>query len=117
MKRNFTFKASSELDEKPIPEKKNKQSPSKDELKDIINKQKQEIKILKQKVRRREKKIDSLSSVIDDLKEKLIINDSTATLFESKFSGLSLEMLKNQLKYGERKTQGRRYDDEIKKMR
>ena len=53
LKRNFTFKASSESDEKPVPEKKIKQSPSKDELKDIRNKQNQnQIKILKQKIRR-----------------------------------------------------------------
>ena len=73
LKRNFTFKASSESDEKPVPEKKIKQWTL-----------------------------------------KLPRNDSTATLLESKFSCLSLEMLKNQLKNGERKTQGKRYDDEIK---
>ena len=38
LKRNFTFKASPESDKKPVPEKKIKQSPSKDELKDIRNK-------------------------------------------------------------------------------
>ena len=77
--------------------KKSKVSPSKDELKKIIEKQKFEIKTLKQKIRRKEKKITCLSGVLSDLKEKSLINQSTASLLEEKFSGLTLEMIKNQL--------------------
>ena len=96
--------------------KKSKVSPSKDELKKIIEKQKSEIKTLKQTIRRKEKKITCLSGVLSDLKEKSLINQSTASLLEEKLSGLTLEVIKNQLKNQDRGSQGRRYDEEVKKF-
>ena len=113
LKRNMTTPSSS-VDLSVA--KKSKVSPSKDELKKIIEKQKSEIKTLKQKIRRKEKKITCLSGVLSDLKEKSLINQSTASLLEKKFSGLTLEMIKNQLKNQDRGSQGRRYDEEVKKF-
>ena len=41
-------------------------SPSKIELQDFIQRQKKEIKTIKQKVRRQQRKIDSLSGLLED---------------------------------------------------
>ena len=60
-------------EEQPSTKKIKIVSPSKDDLKMKINEQKNTIKILKQKVRRKETKIKSLSILVEDLtKEKFI---------------------------------------------
>ena len=52
---------------------------------------------MRQKVKRKVTKIGSLSNLIDDLKEKALIDESTVTVLKNKFSGTTLELIKNQL--------------------
>ena len=54
------------MNEGPSSLKNFKLSPSKAELKDFMQKQRKEIKTLKQKVRRQQRKIDSLSDLLKD---------------------------------------------------
>ena len=102
-----------------IPEKKRKidvnvapppkSSPSKEELK-------KKIKILQQKVRRKEKKIHTVQGLIDDMaKKKLLENDISNTLKET-FSGLPLTMIENHLKNQDRESHGNRHSDEVKRF-
>ena len=96
--------------------KKIKTSPSKEDLKAIINDQKRKVKALQQKVRRKETKITCLSSVVEDLKNKSLIDDRTAIKLDEKFSGLTMEIIQNQLQNQNRDPRGRRYSDEVKKF-
>ena len=102
------------VDEGPSVVKNMKLSPSKDELKDRIKKQNKEIKTLKQKVRRQRKKIDS--SVITDMKDKALIDDKTFLKLNDSFSGVTLDMIANQIHNQDRDPRGRRYSDEVKKF-
>ena len=95
------------------PPKKAKASPSKEELKMKISEQKKKIKILQQKVRRHETKINSLSSIVDDLKEKCLVDQSTALKLNESFSGLTMDIIQNQLKNQNRDPKGRPYKHAI----
>ena len=57
-------------------------SPSKEDLKNVIKDHKKKIKSLQQKVRRKETKINSMSSLLDDLKEKSLIDQRTGPEIE-----------------------------------
>ena len=75
------------LNEGPSFLKNIKLSPSKAAFKNFIQKQKKEIKILKQKVRRQQRKIDSLSGLLKDLKEKTPIDQNNVLKLNNIFSG------------------------------
>ena len=87
-----------------------KKSPSKEELKSEVTRLKREVKTLKQKVKRKETKINALSNIIDDLKEQSLIDENTAVRLRDKFSGTTLELIKNQLANQGKTLRGRRYD-------
>ena len=61
-------------------------------------------------------KIGSLSNLIDDLKEKALIDESRVTVLKNKFLGTTLELIKNQLLNQEKDPKGRRYEEEVKKF-
>ena len=61
----------------PSTSKSIKHSPTKEELKSIIQKQNKEIKTLKKKVKRKVEKICSLTGLIKDLNEKTLIDQKT----------------------------------------
>ena len=84
-------------------------SPSKEDLKNVIKDHKKKIKTLQQKVKRKETKINSLSSLLDDLKEKSLIDQRTALKLNENFSGLTINIIENQLKNQNRDPRGRRY--------
>ena len=100
----------------PPPSAKEPKSPSKEQLKSEIVQLKREVKTLRQKVKRKVTKIGSLSNLIDDLKEKALIDESTVTVLKNKFSGTTLELIKNQLLNQEKDPKGRRYEEEVKKF-
>ena len=56
-----------------------------------------EVKTLKSKVKRKETKVNALSIIIDNLKEKALIDETTAVRLKDRFSGTTLELIKNQL--------------------
>ena len=90
-------------------------SPSKDDLKATIIEQKKIIKTLQQKVRRKEKKIESL---IADLKrEKSISKASNAKeTLDGSFNGLSLDLIQNHFINQNRDHRGRRHNEKAKKF-
>ena len=77
---------------------------------------KKELKTIKQKVKRREEKITSLTGAVESLREKSLISDATAINLEENFDGITSDMIKNQLKNQGRNPKGRRYCDEVKKF-
>ena len=64
-------------------------SPPKDDLKKKRNEQKNTIKILKQKVRRQEVKMKSLSVLVEDLTKEMLISKNTAIMSNEAFSPVS----------------------------
>ena len=76
------------VNEEPSFLKNVKLSPSKVEFKNFIQKQKKEIKILKWKVRRQQRKIDSLSGLLKDLKERIPVDQNTVVKLNNIFSGI-----------------------------
>ena len=72
------------------------------------------IKILKQKLKRKDKKIASLSKVIQNLEKKKIISIDVAELLENNFSGLTKELLKSELKNRGKK---KKVIDTLKKLK
>ena len=90
-----------------IPEKKKQktESPSKEELKAIVEKQKKKIKTLNRKVTRRTSREKSLSCAIKDLKKLLCANSSE--WLECLFAGLSSDLIINHFKNQNRIATGR----------
>ena len=74
------------------------------------------IKTLKQKLRRKERKIDCLADLIKKLKDEMHIANDVADLLEQNFSGISCEIFKSELVNKDRSAHGHRYSDEIKKF-
>ena len=74
-----------------------RQSPSKLDLK-------KKIKVLHQKVRRRDKKIESLNSLVNDLLEKKLISEDVSKILDENFSGLPLDIIQNHFKNKDRKS-------------
>ncbi|XP_046862795.1 THAP domain-containing protein 2-like [Xenia sp. Carnegie-2017] len=73
------------------------------------------IKTLKQKLRRKETKIQSLSSLVKKLEKEKFISSDAASILDNNFSGVGGEILKSDLKNKNRAATGRRYSDEVKK--
>ena len=98
-------------------------SPSKEDLRELLKskdakleEQRRKIKVLQQKVRRRDAKIQNLQDLITDLKEKGLLRPNVSDLLSESFSGLSCELIKNHFSNQDKKNQGHRYDDEVKKF-
>ena len=100
--------------EEPPPKK--IKSPTKEELNETIRNLKKELKTLRQKVKRRKEKITSLKGIVENLRDKSSISDETAINLEENFTGMSSELIKNQLKNQARNPKGRRYCDEVKRF-
>ena len=60
-----------------------------------IIEQKAKIKILQQKVRRRTKKITDMTKIMDDLKDKKLMESSVADQISENFSDLSRDIIMN----------------------
>ncbi|KFM72260.1 THAP domain-containing protein 9, partial [Stegodyphus mimosarum] len=69
-----------------------------DKKNEEIEKLKKRIKVCNLRVSRKAKKINNLVSIIEDLKEKNLVNCKTAELLEQNFSELSLQALKKKTK-------------------
>ena len=95
----------SKVESSPIKRK----SPSKG---DLLKK----IKTLQQKVRRKEKKIDTLKSLLNELVKKQLLTEDVSANLEKSFSGLPLDIIKNHYKNKDRKSKGHRHSDEVKRF-
>jgi hypothetical protein len=98
-------------------------SPTKDDLKKIIDEknsllliQKSKIKVLQQKVRRKEAKIEKLDGLLNDLKDKTLLTPKLADSFSTIFSGLTCEIIRNHFANQERNPRGYRHSDEAKRF-
>jgi len=74
------------------------------------------LKLLQQKVRRQQLKINNLQQLLKSLEQKGLLNSENSEVINSKFEGLSQEIFLNQLKNCKRHTKGHRYSAEIKKF-
>ena len=74
------------------------------------------VKTLKQKLKRKECKIDSLAGIIKKLKDDQYITTDAAQVLDNNFSGVTCELFKSELKNKDRPAKGHRYTDEIKKF-
>ena len=74
------------------------------------------MKKLKQKLRRKERKIDCLTDLIKKLKDDMYIANDAADLLELNFSGISCEIFKSKLINKDRLAHEHRLSDEIKKF-
>ena len=74
------------------------------------------IKTLQQKLRRKEKKINSMKDTITNLKDKKLVNDDVANILQQNFSGLTREIISNKIHNNNVKPKGHRYNDEIKRF-
>ena len=88
-----------------------KASPSKQQLKNIIAEKDKNIKILKQKIRRKETKIKSLSQLVDELKKKKLVSEVAAEQLEEAFSGVSSDIIVNHFKNKDRRPRGYRHSE------
>ena len=75
---------------------------------------KKKIKVLHQKVRRRDKKIQNLNSLVNDLLEKKLISEDVSKILEENFSGLPLDIIQNHFKNKDWNSRGQRQSDEVK---
>ena len=71
--------------------------------------------MLQQKIRRQTKKISSLKDIIENLKRNQLLKEAPAELLKDQFSGLTLEMLKNEMQNAKRKCRGHCNTEEVKK--
>ena len=78
--------------------------------------EKKKNKVLQQKVRRKQKKISTLTKLFSDLTSRKLINNEVASNLNENFSGLTLELIKNHLFNQDREPRGRRHNDEAKKF-
>ena len=77
---------------------------------------KKKIKTLQQKVRRQNKKIESLQEVMSNLKDKKLLNSEAAQVLDDSFSGLTHDIILDRFKNQDRVPKGHRYSDEVKKF-
>jgi hypothetical protein len=95
----------------PLPSSKRKptSSPKKQKLR-------RNVKTLKQKLRRRGKKVESMNEIIKNLKKKEYLSNEIAELLNTNFSGLTNEIMQSELANNNRASKGKRYSDEVKKF-
>ena len=84
-------------------------SPTKKKLKG-------KIKTLNQKLRRRNNKINSLHDIIDTMKNRSMLSFSAADLLKDQFSGISSEILMNEIRNLSATPKWMRYSEELKKF-
>ena len=77
---------------------------------------KSKIKNLQQKIRRRNTKISSMSELIKTLSDKKFISDDITSFLDRNFSGLKLDLIKNEIQNVYAKPQGSRYSDAVKQF-
>ncbi len=77
---------------------------------------KKKLLVTQQKVSRLEKSNARLSDALKDLEKKKVISHDCSEMLEVKFSGMALELFKNQAKNMDTQPKGRRYTDEVKKF-
>ena len=73
-------------------------SPTKEDLQAKLKQQESKIKVLKQKLRRKYKRISTFKDIISQLKGKQLIKEQLAVQLQDEFSGLSLVVIKNHFK-------------------
>ena len=122
MKRPLPVVVNNDDDEKPAKLIHVDSSSTKDDLKVVIikqdaklNKKRKEIKTLKQKVRRKEAKVMTLQN-LKDIKEKGLMAPSIADCLSENFQGLTGELISNHFSNMNRKQNGVRYVDDVKKF-
>ena len=91
-------------------------SPTKEDIEAKLKKQESKIKVLQQKLRRKNKSISTSKDIISQLKDKQIINEQPAVQLQDAFSGLSLEVIKNHFLNRNRSTKGYRHNEDAKKF-
>ena len=74
------------------------------------------IKILQQKVRRLHEKVKNLTQALQKLEEKQLISADTHQFLKNTFSGLTLELLDNELRNTKLPVHARRYSNEVKQF-
>ena len=88
----------------------------KSDLTPIMLKLKRKVKVLQQKIRRQAKKMSSLKDIIDNLTRNYLLKEAPAELLKDQFSGLTLEMLINEIQIAKRKCRGHRFTEKVKKL-
>lgn len=74
------------------------------------------IKVLKQKLRRKVKKISSLKQLLDELTKRGLLENDPKQIIEHHFDGTLRDLLKNELINQGRAFKGRRYSRELKQF-
>jgi hypothetical protein len=87
-----------------------------DKTKKEILKKDKKIKLLQQKLRRRNSTIQSMKHIICKLKNKSLINKSLEEELHKKFDGVKLAVLKNVLNNSKGSSRSRRYSSSIKEF-
>ena len=95
-------------------------SPSKSGMKsDFLRKLKASqklVKKLRQQVRRQRVQINSLKTVLTELRDKLMITQENSVVLEENFSSITKELFKSQKSNALVKLHGRRYSEDVKKF-
>jgi hypothetical protein len=76
----------------------------------------QRLKMVHQKVRRRNKTIANLQDLLKDLKNRGFIEAETGKVLTSHFSGTTAEIFNNEIANRCRNPRGRRYSEDMKKF-
>lgn len=74
------------------------------------------VKTLKQKIKRRDRKINVMKDMFAQLKEKNLIDNDPLIIIKNQFEGMPFDIFKNELKNQNRQSSGRRYSNEIKEF-
>lgn len=79
-------------------------------------KNKTKLKTLQKRVLRLKTKVNNLKELLQNIKEKGLIEENGYNVILEDFDGMSREIFKNQLKNKNNKVKGRRYSDELKQF-
>ena len=74
------------------------------------------IKILQQKVRRLVKKNKSMADMLKTLKSKALLTDDLYELLSNSFSGMTLDIFRDEFQNAAKTAKGRRYSQEVKQF-
>ena len=77
---------------------------------------KRKYKTLQQKLRRKQRKIESMQDVINVLKNRKWISETNASNLEDQFSGITKEIFQSQLRNNGKGATGRRYSEQLKQF-
>lgn len=104
-----------QIPESEISEFSDEKAPEKRQNETNIKLQKK-IKILNQKIRRRNKKLASLQDLIKILQKKVLLEHEPSKIIENHFDGTLANSFKNELSNRYRNFKGRRYSKEMKQF-